>query len=83
MLIEKEKLMIEAVDLCAGYKNNLVLKNLSFSLEATGLTVLLGANGSGKSTLLSIIAGIPNALLECTNEPLIDGRAEGCADRPE
>lgn len=65
--------MIEAAGLCAGYKNNLVLKNLSFVLKDTGLNVLLGANGSGKSTLLSIIAGIPNASLECTDEPMIDG----------
>ena len=66
--------MIEAVDLCAGYKNNLVLKNLSFTLKDSGLNVLLGANGSGKSTLLSIIAGVPNSSLECRNEPLIDGK---------
>jgi len=66
--------MIEASGLCAGYKDNLVLKDLSFMLKDTGLTVLLGANGSGKSTLLSLIAGIPNASLECRNEPLIDGR---------
>ena len=70
----KEKLMIEAVDLCAGYKNNLILKNLSFTLKDKGLTVLLGANGSGKSTLLSLIAGVPNSSLECRNEPLIDGQ---------
>ena len=66
--------MIEAVDLCAGYKNNLVLKNLSFALKDKGLTVLLGANGSGKSTLLFLIAGVPNSSLECRNEPLIDGQ---------
>ncbi|MBP5793186.1 MAG: ATP-binding cassette domain-containing protein, partial [Spirochaetaceae bacterium] len=62
--------MIETVGLCAGYKNNEVLKNLSFTLKEKGLNVLLGANGSGKSTLLSLIAGVPNASLECTNEPL-------------
>ena len=67
--------MIETVGLCAGYKNNEVLKNLSFTLKEKGLNVLLGANGSGKSTLLSLIAGVPNASLECTNEPLIDGKA--------
>ena len=67
--------MIETVGLCAGYKNNEVLKNHSFTLKEKGLNVLLGANGSGKSTLLSLIAGVPNASLECTNEPLIDGMA--------
>lgn len=65
--------MIEIESLNACYKTKKVLNNISFKLNDSGLTVLLGANGSGKSTLLSIIAGVPNYSLVCTNEPLLDG----------
>ena len=47
--------MLEFRDICAGYGEKSVLKNVSFSLRPHRLTVLLGRNGSGKSTLLACL----------------------------
>ncbi len=41
-----------------GYRNHLVLSNLSLQLARGSFTALLGANGSGKTTLLKTLAGI-------------------------
>jgi len=35
-----------------------ILKDASFSLDATDKVGLIGTNGSGKSTLLKMIAGL-------------------------
>ena len=37
---------------------NVILKNISFSLEAGTITAIVGKSGCGKSTLLSIVSGI-------------------------
>ena len=39
----------------AGYGRRLVLKDVSFGVEAGMLTALLGANGCGKTTLLKVL----------------------------
>lgn len=43
---------LEAVELSIGYKNLMIADSISFSLEKSKLTALVGANGIGKSTLL-------------------------------
>jgi len=43
---------LEAVELSIGYKNLMIADSISFSLEKSKLTALIGANGIGKSTLL-------------------------------
>lgn len=43
---------LEAVELSIGYKNLMIADPISFSLEKSKLTALVGANGIGKSTLL-------------------------------
>ena len=40
-----------------GKKNN-VINNCSFSIEKSGLWMIVGKNGSGKSTLLKLINGL-------------------------
>ena len=49
--------MIEIQNADFSYRNNHVLKNLSFSLPLGESIAILGANGTGKSTLLSILSG--------------------------
>ncbi len=40
-----------------SFGDNLILKNISFTLETSQIYVLMGANGSGKTTLFNIITG--------------------------
>jgi ABC-type Mn2+/Zn2+ transport system ATPase subunit len=49
---------IEARSLAAGYGHQPVLRDVTFTLEAGDLLVLIGTNGSGKSTLLKTLAGL-------------------------
>ena len=44
--------LIECKNLTLSYENNLVLKNLSFSVENGDYIFIVGENGSGKSTLV-------------------------------
>ena len=50
--------MIQLDSLTLGYGSDVLLNNVSASLEEGGLIALLGRNGSGKSTLLRAIAGL-------------------------
>lgn len=50
--------MLNVRELSAGYGGNLVLRDVSFSLQEGTVTALLGANGSGKTTLMKAICGI-------------------------
>ena len=45
-------------DLTIGYENNIVLSNLSFTIEKGDYLVILGENGAGKSTLLKTMLGL-------------------------
>jgi|GEM_PF-5934508 ABC-type multidrug transport system ATPase subunit len=40
------------------FKNDLILNNISLSLNAGDVYALVGINGSGKTTLLSSLAGL-------------------------
>lgn len=50
--------MLEIKNLSFGYKNHLVLNNLSLTLLDNKIGVILGKNGAGKSTLFKNILGI-------------------------
>ncbi len=50
--------MLEIRDLTAGYGEVLVLHEVSLTVQAGGITALVGSNGAGKSTLLNTISGI-------------------------
>ncbi len=50
--------ILEVQDLCAGYGNGDILKNISFSLNKGEFLSILGRNGAGKSTMIKAIQGL-------------------------
>ncbi|CAM8651796.1 LivF ABC-type branched-chain amino acid transport systems, ATPase component [Comamonadaceae bacterium] len=49
---------IEFKDVVAGYKDFMILNNLSFKAKRGTITLLLGPNGAGKSTVLKALFGL-------------------------
>ncbi|MDP2255136.1 MAG: ABC transporter ATP-binding protein [Polaromonas sp.] len=49
---------IEFDDVVAGYKDFMILNNLSFKVRRGSITLLLGPNGAGKSTVLKTLFGL-------------------------
>ena len=49
--------MLQIRDLCCGYGNMTVLRDINFELGEGGTLALVGSNGAGKTTLLMSIAG--------------------------
>ena len=45
-------------DVVAGYKDFMILNNLSFSVQPGTITLLIGPNGAGKSTVLKTLFGL-------------------------
>ena len=48
---------IEFDDVVAGYKDFMILNNLSFKVPKGSITLLIGPNGAGKSTVIDAITG--------------------------
>ena len=57
--IQEKKLDISLKDLCFSYESSdkLILKDISFDVNAGSKIALIGASGSGKTTLAQIISG--------------------------
>jgi branched-chain amino acid transport system ATP-binding protein len=49
---------LELRDVVAGYGHATVLRNVSLTVAAGGVTALLGANGGGKTTTMRVAAGL-------------------------
>ena len=49
--------MLQIRDLCCGYGEMTVIRDINFELEEGGTLALVGSNGAGKTTLLMSIAG--------------------------
>lgn len=49
---------IEFEDVVAGYKDFMILNNLSFAARKGAITLLIGPNGAGKSTVLKTLFGM-------------------------
>ena len=50
-------MLIEVQNLCVGYGNKEVLKNVNLSLSKNEIVTIVGPNGSGKTTLFKSIIG--------------------------
>jgi branched-chain amino acid transport system ATP-binding protein len=50
--------VIEFEDVVAGYKDFMILNNLSFKVRPGSITLLIGPNGAGKSTVLKTLFGL-------------------------
>ena len=50
--------MIEVKHLCAGYRGQTVVKDVSLDFRPGAVLALLGPNGCGKSTLLKAALGL-------------------------
>ncbi len=48
-------LVVEAVHLCKGFGDRLLIDNLNFNLPKGGIVGVIGPNGAGKSTLFKMI----------------------------
>ena len=53
-----DEICIEFDDVVAGYKDFMILNNLSFKVRRGSITLLLGPNGAGKSTVLKTLFGL-------------------------
>ena len=53
-----QDICIEFDDVVAGYKDFMILNNLSFKVMKGSITLLLGPNGAGKSTVLKTLFGL-------------------------
>jgi len=49
--------VIEATGLTKGYNNNLLIKDLTFSIPRGAVVGLIGPNGTGKTTLFRMVVG--------------------------
>lgn len=54
--------ILEVENLSAGYGNNPVIQDITFSLEEGEFVTVLGPNGSGKSTLIKAIQGLLHSI---------------------
>ena len=53
--------MIEIKNIGKRYGSNIILKDISFTIQPGECIGILGANGSGKTTLLSLVSGMNHA----------------------
>ena len=63
-------MLIEVQNLCVGYGNKEVLRNVNLSLSKNEIVTIVGPNGSGKTTLFkSIIGSTPISSGKVLNRP--------------
>jgi iron complex transport system ATP-binding protein len=65
-------LELVAQDLSLAYQGNTIIQDLSLTIPAEKITVLVGANGCGKSTLLK---GLARLLKPTSGGVYLDGKA--------
>ncbi len=57
-MIQDERVMLRATDLCLGYGQRLVLREVCMEVRSGEFWFLVGPNGEGKTTLLRAILGL-------------------------
>ncbi len=62
--------MFKVKNLSCGYKDKIILKDVSFAANRGDIVCILGKNGSGKSTLIKTIVGLIDPF---EGEMLVDG----------
>ena len=72
-----DDICIEFDNVVAGYKEFMILNNLSLKIRRGKITLLLGPNGAGKSTVLKTLFGL---LKPRQGRVLLDGEDIGGAD---
>lgn len=75
-----QDICIEFDDVVAGYKDFMILNNLSFQVRRGSITLLLGPNGAGKSTVLKTLFGL---LKPRQGRVLLDGQDVGGATQKD
>lgn len=75
-----DDICIEFDDVVAGYKDFMILNNLSFKAKRGTITLLLGPNGAGKSTVLKTLFGL---LKPRQGKILLDGVGIGGATQKQ
>ena len=75
-----DDICIEFDDVVAGYKDFMILNNLSFKVRRGSITLLLGPNGAGKSTVLKTLFGL---LKPRQGRVLLDGQDISGASQKE
>ena len=53
--------IVQAKNICKSFKNNAVLKNVSFSASKGEIIAICGKNGSGKTVFVRILCGLMKA----------------------
>jgi len=75
--------MLEVKDLCSGYQETIILRDINLKITKGQIASLLGPNGAGKSTLLNTLMGV----LTCTRGRIFfkgeDITNKGIRDRVE
>ena len=75
-----EEICIEFDGVVAGYKDFMILNNLSFKARRGTITLLLGPNGAGKSTVLKTLFGL---LKPRQGKVMLDGEVVNGASQKE
>lgn len=58
MVLDTSGLAVEFANMCAGYRGNRALADITLGIEVGRIVGISGPNGSGKTTLLRVIQGM-------------------------
>jgi len=78
--IKKNFKTIEVKDITFGYKDEIILKNCSFSAKRGEITAITGESGSGKSTVFKLLLGLyetHSGVMTIDNDRVIDTSLRG------